>query len=274
MIKSLRFIMIIIVSFLGVIYLLLVTYLYFNQEGMIFQPEVLTKNYKFSFDSKFEELSIPVEKGVNLNGLLFKADETKGLVFYLHGNGGSVKGWGEIASTYNDMGYDIFILDYRGYGKSGGKISGEQQFLNDVQKAYDYVKADYPENKIIIVGYSIGTGPAAKLASDNKPAGLVLQAPYYSLRVTISSMVPFMPGFLKKYNFETHEFLQKVKVPVCIFHGTADNLLPYTNAEKLKAEFKERDTLITLPGQGHNGINDNQLFKIEFKKFADLNSLK
>lgn len=256
-------------SVLGIIYILFVSYLYFNQEGMIFQPEYLPKDYKFTFDDKFEEIYIPVEKDIKLQGLLFKTPESKGLVFYLHGNGGSVKGWGEIAQIYTDMGYDIFIPDYRGYGKSNGKITSETQFYSDLKKVYIHMKGYYPENKIIITGYSIGTGPAAMLASVNNPRALVLQAPYYSLRETINNTAPLMPDFLQKYDFETHEFLHKVKAPVCIFHGTADNLLPYSNSLKLKEEFKKNDTLITLPGQGHNGINDNELFKTAFKKFAD-----
>jgi predicted esterase len=127
----------------------------------------------------------------------------------------------------------------------------------------------YPEDKVIISGYSIGTGPAAMLASVNNPKALVLQAPYYSLRETINGSAPFVPDFLQKYDFETYRFLQKVKAPVCIFHGTNDNVLSYHNSERLKAQFKPGDTLITLPGQGHNGITDNELFKTAFKKFAD-----
>lgn len=269
MFKSLKLVLLSIGSVLLVIYLLLVSYLYVNQESFIFQPETLSADYKFTFEGKFEELSIPVEKDVNLNGVLFKADKGKGLIFYLHGNGGSIKGWSDIASTYNEMGFDIFILDYRGYGKSDGKISGESQIFQDVKKVYDYVLTAYPENKVIITGYSIGTGLAAMLASVNNPKGLVLQAPYYSLRETINSRMPLMPDFLQKYDFETHAFLEKVKSPVCIFHGTADNVLPYSNAEKLKSEFKKGDVLITLDGQGHNSITDNELFKTEFKKFAD-----
>lgn len=229
----------------------------------------MAKNYKFGFTGDFEELSIPVQEGVSLNGVLFKTSPSKGLIFYLHGNGGSIKGWGDIASTYNEMGYDIFILDYRGYGKSDGKISGESQIYGDIKKAYDYVLTAYPENKVIITGYSIGTGLAAMLASENSPSGLVLQAPYYSLKETINSTMPLMPDFLQKYDFETYKFLQKVKAPICIFHGTADNILPYSNSEKLKSVVKEGDTLITLPGEGHNTITDNELFKTEFKKFAD-----
>ena len=269
MIKSLKFIFISLASVIGAIYLLYVSYLYFNQEGMIFQPEILAKDYKFSFPGEFEELSIPVDDAIKLNGILFKAENSRGLIFYLHGNGGSVKGWGDIAQTYTDMDYDVFILDYRGYGKSNGKIESENQFYQDVKKAYSYLLKQCPEERVVIIGYSIGTGPATMLASVNHPKALILQAPYYSLRETTNSSAPFMPDFLQKYNFETYKFLQKVKAPVCIFHGTDDHVLSYSNSEKLKNIFKKGDTLVTLSGQGHNGITDNELFKIEFKKFTE-----
>ncbi|MDV6169835.1 alpha/beta fold hydrolase [Flavobacterium sp. DG1-102-2] len=194
--------MISILCFFGVSYLLIVAYLYFNQEGMIFQPEVLVKDYKFSFSGRFEEVMIQVEDNVSLNGVLFKSERTKGLVFYLHGNGGSLKGWGDIAKTYTDMGYDIFILDYRGYGKSGGKIISESQFFDDVKKAYAFLLKSYSEDTVIITVYSIGTGPATMLASVNHPKALVLQAPYYSLKETVSTIVPFVPGFIKKYKLK------------------------------------------------------------------------
>ena len=94
--------------------------MYFIQEKLIFFPEKLDKEYKFGFDQNFEELNFKTEDNVLLNGILFKADTSKGVIFYLHGNAGSLKSWGEIAKTYTDISYDLFMLDYRGYGKSEG----------------------------------------------------------------------------------------------------------------------------------------------------------
>jgi len=74
----------------------------------------------------------------------------------------------------------FLLLDYRGYGKSEGTINGQEQIFRDVQTVYDSLKHSYQENKIIVLGYSIGSGPAAKLASTNNPKLLILQAPYYS----------------------------------------------------------------------------------------------
>ena len=99
-------------------------------------------------------------------------------MFYLHGNAGALDTWGDIAKVYTSLGYDIFILDYRGFGKSEGSIYSEEQFYKDVQAAYDVMRKEYPENKIVVEGYSIGTGPATILAATNHPKLLLLQAPY------------------------------------------------------------------------------------------------
>ncbi len=99
--------------------------LFFFQEKLIFFPEKLDKNFKFNFPSKFDEINIKTGDNKLLNGLLFKADNPKGLIFYLHGNAGSLNSWGEVAKTYVNLHYDVFILDYRGYGKSEGSISSQ-----------------------------------------------------------------------------------------------------------------------------------------------------
>ena len=266
MIKSLKLILFSLIAIFAVIYLLVVGYLYFNQENIIFQPETLSADYKFTFQDEFEEVYNPVEENVKLHGLLFKAQKSKGLVFYLHGNAGSVAGWGGMAQTYTSLGYDLFILDYRGYGKSNGNIKSEGQFLSDVKSAYAYFQKSYKEENIIIAGYSIGTGPATILAAANHPKALVLQAPYYSLTKIIDSRVPFMPHFLQKFRFETYKYLKKVKSPVYIFHGTDDSIIPFDHSGQLKKYLKLGDVLTVLPGQEHNGINENTEYKAGLRK--------
>ncbi|WP_237144408.1 alpha/beta hydrolase [Pontibacter pamirensis] len=234
---------------------------------MIFFPQKLTADHAFRFNQEFEEIYIPTKDGVRLHGLLFKAAEPKGLVFYLHGNAGSVDTWGMIAQTYTGLNYDIFILDYRGYGKSEGSISSERQFYEDVQAAYDQLKSIYPENQIVIAGYSIGTGPAAMLASVNKPKLLLLQAPYYSLDNLMQNLYPFVPAFLLNYKFETFRFVENTEVPIVIFHGKEDEIIYPGSSEKLKAHLKPGDKVILLEGQGHNGMNDNPAYQ---KKLAEV----
>ena len=239
------------------IYIAICVLLYLFQEKLIFLPEKLDKKYKFSFAQKFQEINIKTGDEKNLDGILFSADTSKGLIFYLHGNAGSLRTWGKVAETYTDLNYDVFMLDYRGYGKSDGSINSEKQIFQDLQAAYNQMKKIYSENKIIVLGYSIGTGLACELASTNKPALLILQAPYYSLTDMMKRTYPLIPTFILKYKFNTSEYIQKCSMPVIIFHGDNDAVIYYGSSLKLKREFKQGDTLISLPGQGHNGITDN-----------------
>ena len=248
------------------LYVVVCVGLYFYQEKLIFFPEKLAKNYKFEFPEKFEELNFKADDGKLLSGVLFKADSSKGLVFYLHGNGGSIKGWGDIAKKYTALHYDIFILDYRGYGKSEGEISSESQIYSDLQIVYNQFKKSYHENQIVIIGYSIGTGLATELASVNNPKLLILQAPYVSLVDMMSHRYPIIPTLFLKYRFETNTFIKACKMPVIIFHGNADAVIYYESSLKLKELFKSSDTLFTLNKQGHNGMNDNLLYLSELKR--------
>ena len=236
-------------------------FLLMKQESLIFHPKKLSTDFQFSFQSKFEEVNVKTSDNKTLNCVLFKADNSKGVILYLHGNAGALDTWGEVAKTYTDLHYDVFMIDYRGYGKSEGNISSEVQFLNDTQLAYNYLKQTYTENKIIVLGYSIGTGAAAYLAANNHPRLLILQAPYYSLVDMMKHNYSMIPTFILKYKFETNKYLRSCKTPIVIFHGDADEVIYYGSSLKLRHLLKKTDTLITLNGQGHNGITDNPDYK-------------
>ena len=271
-----------IIGALSILYVLLCAGLYFFQEKLIFFPSKLERNYVFNFDTPFQEITIPTNDNINLHGVLFQSvqyrksnTKDKKLVFYLHGNVGAVSSWANIADLYTDLGYDLFILDYRGYGKSEGKIHSQEQFFVDIQAAYDFMKIskNYREENIVIVGYSIGTASAAMLASKNNPKLLLLQAPYFSLTDMTKRNYPFVPTFLLKYEFHTAKFLSQNKVPTFIFHGTDDGIIPYKSSllikeyleNDLKYKVKDKTNLrniefITLPNQGHGGIHQNPIF--------------
>lgn len=267
--EAFRFIVFRLVALLVIIYLVAIAYLYFNQEKLIFRPTILAKDYKYKFNADFEEINIPSFDGIKLNGLLFKSIEAKGLVFYLHGNAGALDSWGENAAVYTKLGYDFFILDYRGFGKSEGKIQSQDQFNKDISEAYKYLKTKYKESQIIIIGYSIGTGPAVILASKNYPGKLILQSPYYNFKELSSARFPFVPNFIKKYTFETDKHIEKVKAPIYIFHGDKDELIPFDNSIRLRKLFKEEDHLYLLKNQEHLGMNDNIEYQTELKRILN-----
>lgn len=264
--KTIRFIFLSLASLFGILYLLYISYVYFNQAEMVFIANKLPDNYKFEFNQNFEEFNIPSYDGKKQNGLLFKTANPKGLIFYLHGNAGSVDSWGNNAKIYTDLGYDIFFLDYRGFGKSEGQIENQEQIFRDLNVVYDKIVSKYKSNKKIIIGYSIGTGLATYLASIKNPDKLILQAPYYNFLEFSSGRVPYFPDFLKKFQFETNKYIVEVKSPIYLFHGNQDQLISYDNSLKLKKIIKPTDSLYTLENQGHIGINDNVDFQEKLKE--------
>ena len=258
---------ILIISLLSVVLLLYVVgcgFLYFKQESLLFYPEKLSATYQFYFPGQYREYPITAPDGIQLSGLLFKAKAPKGLVFFLHGNGGSLAGWGGVAATYTRLGYDVFLLDYRGYGKSQGSISSQAQLFDDVEAAYNQVKSDYPEQSIVIAGYSVGTGPAAWLAARHHPRLLLLHAPYYSMADMAAHTIklwPILPGWLLRYPLATNEFAQQVSVPVVLSHGDHDEVIPYSSSVKLKALLKADSQLITIKNGHHNNLLDTPQYQ-------------
>jgi len=164
------------------------------------------------------------------------------------------------------------MLDYRGYGKSEGSIHSQKQFHEDIQIAYNEMKRVYDEGNIIVLGYSLGTGAAAYLALANHPGSLILQAPYYSLTDMMRHAYPVIPTFLLKYKFDTYQYLKKCAMPITIFHGDEDEVVNYNSAIRLKQFLKRTDTLITLTGQGHNGITDNPQYVNAIGEILNINS--
>ncbi|HEX8505188.1 MAG TPA: alpha/beta fold hydrolase [Hymenobacter sp.] len=254
-------VVLIVLGVVAALYVALCCVLYFKQESLLFFPTRLRADHRFRFPGNFEERWITVADGTRLHGLLFRAPNSKGLVFYLHGNGGAVDSWGEAAPAYTDLQYDVFLLDYRGYGKSGGAITSQAQLLSDVQTAYRQLTHEYPENQTVILGYSVGTGPATWLAAQQHPKLLILQAPYFSMRDLATRLYPFVPGFLVRYPLPTNELIRQVSAPIVLFHGDRDEVIYYESSLRLKALLKPSDKLIVLPGAGHNGMTDNPLYR-------------
>jgi uncharacterized protein len=242
--------------------------LYFNQESLLFHPKGIPFNKKLSFEIPFEEVSIQADEEVTLNGALFHTGTPRRkLVFFLHGNAGNIENLEGTALFYNNLGYDFFTYDYRGFGKSGGSITSEKQFYTDAQKAYAEMKKRYAEKSIVVVGYSIGSAAAAMLAAANQPSKFVLMAPYYSIGDMAEKKYPLVPAFLVSYKFETFRFLPRINAPVCIFHGTNDGTIPYSSSKRLAGLLKKGDRFIPLENQGHGGIERHKTFTREIARF-------
>jgi hypothetical protein len=227
---------------------------YFLQEKFIFKPEKLRQDFKFKYDAPFKELFFDVEAGVRINGLHFYRTTPLGLIFYLHGNTRSIKGWAKYAQDFYRYNYDVVLLDYRGFGKSTGKRS-EKEIINDMQFVYSKLAAQYSEQHLIVYGRSIGSGFATKLASDNNPRYLILDAPYYNFQKVVERFLPFLPvRYVLRYKLRTDKWIINVKCHTYILHGTKDWLIPISQSENLQKLNPTKITLIHIQGGGHNNL--------------------
>lgn len=265
---SLRKFLIRLLAFVAIAYVVACVWAYANQEDLLFHPEKLGYDHELQFDAPFEELTIATADDKTLNGVLFHAARPlKKVIFMLHGNAGNIEDLQGPADFYTDLGYDFFTYDYRGFGKSTGQITSEQQFYADAQLVYSQLKEKYVEADIVVVGYSIGTATAAKLAAENHPEKLALLAPYYSMEDISAYKYRIFPDFLLNYKFETHRYVQLVKAPICIFHGRSDEAIPFYSSKRLAGLLKEGDRFFPLTHEDHNGIEQHPVFKREMTRF-------
>jgi uncharacterized protein len=227
---------------------------YFVQEKFIFKPEKLKQDFKFTYDIPFTELYFDVTKGVRINGLHFYRPDSKGLILYFHGNSRSIKGWAKYAKDFYRYNYDVVLVDYRGFGKSTGKRN-EKDMLADMQFVYDELKQKYPEEHLLVYGRSMGSGFATKIASDNNPRYLILDAPYYSFKKVVERFLPILPvNYVLRYHLRTDKWIQKVNCHTYILHGTKDRLIPIRHSEQLQQINPHKITLIKIEGGGHNNL--------------------
>lgn len=227
---------------------------YLLQERFIFKPEKLHQGFQYKFDVPFRELFFDVEPNVRINGLHFTVKNPLGLVLYFHGNSRSIKGWSRYAKDFYRYNYDVVLVDYRGFGKSTGKRS-EKMMLKDMQFVYDTLAVQYHEHHIIVYGRSLGSGFAAKIASDNKPRYLILDSPYYNFKKVVERFLPFLPlRILLRFHLRTDKWIKHVNCHTYIIHGTKDWLIPISNSENLQALNPKKITLVRIEGGGHNNL--------------------
>src|ERR1700680_1608518 len=197
--------------------------LYLTQERLGLPGTGLAGDFRFQFDQPFEEVWIPVQ-GASLHALHFKQPNPRGVVFFLHGNAGNLVSWTTGLDFYRRVNYDLFIVDYRGYGKSTGRIESEAQLYADARAAYNAMATLYRDKPIVIYGRSLGTALAAALARDVHPRLLILVSPFSSLAASAVQAYPWAPEWILKYPLRTDAIIGDVKSPILLIHGSEDKL--------------------------------------------------
>jgi alpha-beta hydrolase superfamily lysophospholipase len=237
--------------------------LYYGQEYLLFHPVKVDRSTPWKFDQPFEEVDIAFSSTDTMNLVKFFPADTvrRGVVLFFHGNRENIARYARFAPFYTRHGYEVWIHDYPGYGKSVGERN-ETILYRQAEQLYLMASGKYGADSIIIVGKSFGTGPAAYLASVNKARWLMLETPYYSIPDLFSCFIPIYPAEqMANYRLPVNEFLPDVQCPVTIFLGTGDWVTPYRCSRKLQSSLKPADAFITIEGGTHHNLNTYPVFR-------------
>ena len=246
-------------SLAALAYIGAIGWLYFKQEALLFAPVVLPADHVFNLGDDVKELQVEVA-GARLSALHLQNPRPRGVVFFLHGNGGNLDNWFVNIDFYRRANFDLFMIDYRGYGKSTGRIESEAQLRADVRAAWNQIAPRYRGLKQVIYGRSLGSGLAAELAADVQPSLTMLVSPYISMKALVAEYYPVVPGFALRYPLRTDLALPRIEGPVLLIHGAADPLIAPRHSELL-LPLAKHGHLAIIPAAAHNDLQDFEAYR-------------
>jgi alpha-beta hydrolase superfamily lysophospholipase len=239
------------------VYIVLGIAIYFLQDRILFHPVKLPEDHQFTFDQPFREEKIVVDEDRMISMVHFTVPDSlrKGIVLYFHGNRTNITRYAPFAKFFTRNGYETWMIDYPGFGKSTGKRT-EKILHDDALSFYKMALARVPAEQIVIYGKSMGSGMASKLAAIRDCKMLILETPFYSIDAIARQYFFIYPvNPMTKYTMPNHLHVPLVHAPVTIFHGTRDAVVPYRQGKKL-AGVKPGIKLVTIPGGRHNNLTE------------------
>jgi uncharacterized protein len=210
--------------------------------------------------AKAERVSIAVDGGTAIAGMVFPADETRDTgywVLLLHGNAASAFSSDQVrhGEVLQNAGFSVLNIDYRGFGLSPGAPS-EASMYADAEAAFDaLVHRGVAAERIILLGHSLGSGPAVALATRHHAAALVLFGAFTSIPDAAAERYPWLPvRYVASVRFDSLARLPAVHIPVVVTHSRADTTIPYTHALKLYAAAAEPKRLLIFDSASGDGF--------------------
>jgi fermentation-respiration switch protein FrsA (DUF1100 family) len=227
-------------------------------KSLIFFPEKEIFQTPAHAGLPFEDLTIETSDGVKINGWFVPSPGAKTTILWLHGNGGNISHRvGRIHRFHHALKANILIIDYRGYGRSGGKVSEKGTYL-DAMAAYDYLltRSDVDPARIVSFGSSLGAAVAVELSLQRKVQGVILESPFASIREMARVAVPWLPvGWLITTRYDNLSKIGRLKIPILILHGNQDETVPFEQGRKLFEAAREPKRFYTIAGAGHNNTD-------------------
>ena len=227
--------------------------LWVGQERLLFKPVPLPPEVRLSDEPDVSERVVEVP-GARLSVLELRLPDPKGVVFFLHGNSANLKEWFIDGSLYRRANLDLVMMDYRGFGKSTGRIESEAQLHDDVEAVWQSIAARYRGKRVVAYGRSLGTGLAAAWAAEHQPDLTILVSPYSSMRDLAALHYPWVPGAVVRYPLRSDEAVQRIRSPLLLVHGDQDRLIPLAHSQALAARANDA-RVVVITGAGHADVH-------------------
>lgn len=243
-----------VVAVIIIIYLFSAIYEFLTQPYHVYYPKKEITATPFDIRLYFEEIIFSSSDGINLSGWFVPARNHKGVILVLHGNGENISNELTFIDYFNrKLGLSVFIIDYRGYGKSEGRPTEKGTYL-DARAAWEYLtgsKKIRPQD-IIIFGRSLGGPIAAWLAKEVKARALILDSTFTSIKDIAAELHPYLPvRKFFKFDYSTIDYLKGASIPVLIIHSSEDDDIPFSHAIKLYNAANEPRQFLKIRGK-HN----------------------
>ncbi len=238
-----------------VVYALIVLRVYVNQSRRIYKPlrEIIDTPDAHGF--AYEDVELVADDGVRLHGWFVPNAEADHVLLYFHGNTRNISHAIHSIELFQELGFSVFLFDYRGYGRSEG-VPDEQGTYRDAEAAWRWLveTRGLAPDRIVLHGRSLGAAIASWLAARHTPAALVIESTFTSMPEVAAELYPLLPArLLMRCRYPVRENLRKVRCPVLVVHGREDELIPYRHGQALFEAANEPKVFMDIEGRHYDG---------------------
>ena len=245
---------------------------YLQQPHMVFFPTRDVAATPQAWGLAYEDVTLTAEDGVRLHGWYLPCQGARRTLLFFHGNGGNISHRGESLMIFHRLGFNVLIIDYRGYGRSEG-VPGEQGFYRDARAAWSYLvdTRGVAPGQITLFGRSLGGAVAAHLAAEVQPAALILESTFASSQDMAAHLFPLLSHVVYlRYDFDTAARLSERKCPLLMLHSREDEIIPYASGRRAFERARSPKIFVELQGDHNSGFIASQPdYEQALKRFVE-----
>ena len=255
------------------VYLGLVLVIFLFQSRLVFLPHVAGRDLVSSphdIGLIYSDVELHTADGETLHGWWLPHSQARGTLLFQHGNAGNISHRLDSLRIFHELGLNVLIYDYRGYGQSTGRPS-EQGTYTDARAAWDWLidEAEVEAGEVLVFGRSMGGAIAAWLTTEVQPAGLIVESSFSSIADIASEYYGWLPvRWLTRIHFPTAEFVAETEVPVLVVHSRDDEIVRFEHAERILDAAGERGRLLEIQGDHNTGfIRSEAIYQEGLERF-------